>query len=134
MKNLIMYKKGLNNFCHKGDRSWDIERNAFFKMVETLIPIRPRQSRFKLKSHPPISPVIIPCSFFSPYIIYLLGCDAHAPHTERIFVGLHPLLIEYILWRFRGAPRNKRSTSLKVSMIEEKVFVQMCREFDSLQV
>ena len=69
-----MYKKSPNTFCRKVDGSRDIERNAFFKMVATLIPIRPRQSRFLLRRHPPTSPKIIPCSlFFSPYITYLLG-------------------------------------------------------------
>ena len=64
MENLIMYKKSLNTFCRKVDGSRDIERNAFFNMAATLIPIRPRQSRFRLKRHPPTSPEIIPCSFF----------------------------------------------------------------------
>ena len=45
-----MYKKGLNTFCRKVDRSQDIERNAFFKMAATLIPIRPRQSIVDLDS------------------------------------------------------------------------------------
>ena len=61
---LIMYKKGLYTFCRKVDGSRDIERNAFFKMAVTLIPIRPRQCRFWLRRHPPTSPEIIPCSLF----------------------------------------------------------------------
>ena len=62
-----MYKKGLNTFCREVDGSRDIERNVFFKMAVTLIPIRPRQSRFRLKRHPPTSSEIIPCFlFFSP--------------------------------------------------------------------
>ena len=70
-----MYKKGLNVFCRKVNGSRDIELNAFSKMAATLIPIRPRQSRFRLERHPPTSPEIIPCSlFFTPYITYLLGC------------------------------------------------------------
>ena len=48
IENLIIYKKGFNTFCRKVDGSRDIERNAFFKMAATLIPIRPRQSRFRL--------------------------------------------------------------------------------------
>ena len=47
-----MYKKDLNAFCRKVDGSQDIERNAFFKMAATLIPIRSRQSRFRLRRHP----------------------------------------------------------------------------------
>ena len=89
MENLIMYKKGLNTFCRKVEGSRDIERNVFFKMAATLIPIRPCQSRFRRSRHPPTSPEIEPCSlFFLPYITYILGCDARAPHAERIFVGL----------------------------------------------
>ena len=64
MNNLIMYKKGFNTFCRKVDGSRDIERNAFFTMAAALIPIRPRQSRFRLRRHPLTSPEIIPCSFF----------------------------------------------------------------------
>ena len=48
-----MTKKGLYTFCRKVDGSRDIERNAFFKMTATLIPIRPSQSRFRLERHPP---------------------------------------------------------------------------------
>ena len=48
-----MYKKGLNTFCRKVDGSRDIERNAFFNMAATLILITPRQSRFRLRRHPP---------------------------------------------------------------------------------
>ena len=62
MGNLIMYKKSLNAFRRKVDGSRDIERNAFFKMAATLIPIRPRQSRFRLSRHPPTIPEIIPRS------------------------------------------------------------------------
>ena len=88
-ENLIMYKKGFNTFCRKVDGSRDIERNAFSNMAATLISIRPCQSRLRLRRHPPTSPEIITCSlFFSPYISFLLDCDARAPHAERIFVGL----------------------------------------------
>ena len=64
MDNLIMYKKGLHTFCRKVDGSRDIERNAFFKMVATLIRIRLRQYRFRLRRQFPTSPEIIPCSLF----------------------------------------------------------------------
>ena len=83
-----MYKKGLNTFCRKVDLSRDIERNALFKMAATLIPIRPRQSRFRLDWHPLPALKLYHVPFFSLYITYLLGCDARAPHAERIFVGL----------------------------------------------
>ena len=85
-----MYKKGLNTLYRKVDDSRDIEGSTFFKRAATLIPIRPRQSRFRPKRHPPSSPEIIPCSlfFFHPISPYILGCDARAPHAERIFVGL----------------------------------------------
>ena len=53
MENLIMYKKGFNTFCRKVNGSRDIERHAFFKMAATLIPIRPRQYRLRLRRHPP---------------------------------------------------------------------------------
>ena len=66
-----MYKKCLNTFCRKVDGSRDIERNAFLKMAATLIPIRPRQSRFRLRRHPPTSPEIIPCSLFFFTLYYL---------------------------------------------------------------
>ena len=88
MENLIMCKKGFNTFCRKVDGSRDIERNAFFKMAATLIPIRPRQSRFRLRRHPLPALKLYHVSFFSPYITYILGCDARTPHAERIFEGL----------------------------------------------
>ena len=88
MENLIVYKKGLDTFCRKVDGLRDIEHNAFFKMAATLIPIRPRQSRFRLRRHPlPALKLYHVPDFFSPHITYLLGCDARAPHAERIFVG-----------------------------------------------
>ena len=82
-ENLIMYKKSLNTFCRKVDGSRDIEWNTFFKMAATLIPIRPRQFRFRFKRHPPTSPKIIPCSLFF-FTLY------------HLFTGL---------WRSRAARR-----------------------------
>ena len=64
MENLLIYKKELKTFCRKVDGSRDIEGNVFFKMAATLIPIRSRQSRFKLRRHPSTTPAIILCSFF----------------------------------------------------------------------
>ena len=68
MENLIMYKKGLNTFCREVDDSRDIEWNAVFKMAAILTPIRPHQSRLKLKRHPPSSPEIIRCSFLRIFV------------------------------------------------------------------